>query len=144
MIQTFYSILNTVNLNILLNHSEIFTWRLSPDHCRGIKLWKFLFIFQRLCHVQFFLRLTLTWGIDILFDKLTRETRVWIWKTHFAVYFRGWRFYTKPVFFFNNFSGDLHFDASFLGLCKICPIICPTHGESKICLLVCWWRRVES
>ena len=32
--------------------------------------------------------LTLTWGIDILFEKLTQHA--------------------KPVFFFDNFSGDLY------------------------------------
>ena len=35
------------------------------------------------------LMLTLNWGIDTLFEKLTSEIGVWIWKTPFAQYAFG-------------------------------------------------------
>ena len=46
------------------------------------------------CSVSF--TLTLTWGIDISFEKLTRETEEWIWKTLFALCFLGWGLHVKP------------------------------------------------
>ena len=68
------------------------------------------------CSVSFML--TLAWGIDILFERLLPEIGGWIWKTPFAHSpSRGWRFHAKPVFFFNIFCGDLHFDALIIGLC---------------------------
>ena len=63
------------------------------------------------------LNLTLTWGTDILFDKLRPETPDEFEKHpfHYAS-FLGWGFHAKPVFFFDIFSGDPHFDALIIGL----------------------------
>ena len=56
--------------------------------------------------------LTLTWGIDILFEKLTLEIGAWNWETPFALYTsRDWDF-TQNLSLLKIFSGNLH-----LGLC---------------------------
>ena len=49
------------------------------------------------------LMLTLTWGTDILFDKLRQETTGDEFEKHPLHYasFLGWGFHAKPVFFFN-------------------------------------------
>ena len=44
---------------------------------------------QRLSQVDFSLSLTLTWIIDILFEKLTPQVGRWIWKTPSAHYASG-------------------------------------------------------
>ena len=82
------------------------------------------------CSVSFILTLVL--GIDILFEKLTAGIGVWIWKAPLAHSASGgWRFHAKPVFFFNIFDGDLHFDALIIELCKIWLIIGQTTGEGQ-------------
>ena len=88
--------------------------------------------FQGLGHVQFPLMLTLTWVIDILFEKLTLVKGGWIWKTPFTLCLWGWGFHTKPVFFLNIFSGGLHFDALILEVGYSCIIISLTLGGGKI------------
>ena len=83
--------------------------------------------------VQFPFMLTLTRGIDILFEKLTPETGGWIWKAPFGLCVWGWGFHANPAHSFNIFSDDLNFDALILGLCYICVIIGgPTLGEGTI------------
>ena len=109
---------------------QIFIWRLNLDH--SIHLWKDLSLslivkrFQKLlCSVS--LRSTLTWCVDILFEKSTPETGEWIWKTSFALCLWGWGFHAKPVFFFNIFTGDPHY-ALIEELYYICLIIGQTLG----------------
>ena len=56
-----------------------------------------------------------SWGIDILFEKLTPEIGSRIWKTPLAHNaFRGRGF--MESLFFDIFGGDLHFDALIIGL----------------------------
>ena len=111
---TFSSNLNTINPKIFPKHGGI----------------RFIFDFSNVVSSSVSLMLTLSWGIDILFENLTPEIGGWIWKTHFAYSASGWwRFITKPVFYFNIFCGDLHFDASIMGLCLIYLIIGQTIGE---------------
>ena len=50
-------------------------------------------------------------GELILFEKLTPETGGWIWKSPFPLRLWGWKFHAKPLFFFNIFNGNLHFEA---------------------------------
>ena len=77
MIHVFSGNLNAVNLQIFPNHRGIFHSRLSLAYF--MVLWQYLYLrliverFQRLCHVQFPLMLTLNWVIDILFEKLNPE-----------------------------------------------------------------------
>ena len=74
--------------------------------------------FQRLCHVQFSLMLTLTWGIEKYLKSYHQKQKVEFEKhpLHYASG-DGWGFHGRPVFFFNIFSRDLHFDALILGFC---------------------------
>ena len=60
--------------------------------------------------------LTLTRGTDILFEKLTPEEGVEFEKLLFHTVHLRVGFHLKPVFFFNIFSGDVHFDALIIGL----------------------------
>ena len=61
--------------------------------------------------------LTLTWGTDILFDKLRPETGGMNLNTPFAPCLLPWGgFHANPVFFLNIFSGYLHVDGFFIGL----------------------------
>lgn len=59
--------------------------------------------FQMLHHAQFPL-MSLTWGIDMLSEKLTPETSGWIWKTSFGLCLWEEGVSWKPC------SGDLNFD----------------------------------
>ena len=53
--------------------------------------------------------LTLTWGIDILFEKLTLEIGDWNWETPFALYTsRDWDFMQNLSSLLKIFSGNLH------------------------------------
>ena len=45
-----------------------------------------------------------------MFEKLTTE-ELQFKKHPLHTMLLGWEFHAKPVFFFNIFSGDLHFDA---------------------------------
>ena len=74
----------------------------------------------------------LTWGIDILFQKLVAEIGGWIWKIPLHATPLGWVFHAKPVFLFDIFSGELLFGALIIGLCYICQIIGQTIGEGAI------------
>ena len=56
----------------------------------------------------------LTWGIDILFEKLTPETEEWVWKTLFTLCLWEWKFHTKLVFILSIFSGNPQVDAFFI------------------------------
>ena len=63
--------------------------------------------------------LTLTWGTDILFDKLgnakNRRDEFEKHSLHYAS-FLGWGFHAKLVFYFNIFSGDPHVAGLIIGL----------------------------
>ena len=50
-------------------------------------------------------------------------------KLHCTLCLTGWEFYAKPAFFFNIFSGDLHFDAKTIGRCFICLVMGPLEKE---------------
>ena len=50
-------------------------------------------------------------------------------KLHYTLCLTGWEFHAKPAFFFNIFSGDLHFDAKTIGRCFICLVMGPLEKE---------------
>ena len=58
---------------------------------------------------------------------------------------RDWRFHAKLVFFFNLFSGYLHFDTLIVGPFSISLVMCQTLGESRLkrFFLVCQGRHEE-
>ena len=68
-----------------------------------------------LCSVS--LRLALIRGIDILFENSTPEIWTEFKKHPLPIMPLGIGIHTKPVFFLNVFSGDLHFESFFIGLC---------------------------
>ena len=114
-----------------------------------IKPWSFYRIMGRFiievnvsCLVS--LMLTLTWGVNILFEKLTPEVGVSIWKKTKlgTLCLWGCGFHAKPIFFLNIFYGDLHFDAFILGSVKFVLLLVRIleKVQFKMCLLVYWWR----
>ena len=61
--------------------------------------------------------LTLAWGVDILFEKLTPEIGGEFEETFCtALCLGGWGFHAKPAMILNIFSDDPHVDALIIGL----------------------------
>ena len=85
--------LNTVNLKILADHGGITYLKIkSWPVYRIMEEFIFKFIMWEVSKVEshsVFLMFTLTWGIDLLFEKLTPQIRGWIWKTLSAYYDAG-------------------------------------------------------
>ena len=59
--------------------------------------------------------LNLTWGIDVLFEKLTVETEVWIWEKNPFHNASGGGDFCKACLFLNIFSIDPHVYALIIG-----------------------------
>ena len=105
----------------------------NPDHC--IELWKKLFlnlIVRGFKDCIMFSSPLLTWLIDISLGEMNTRNRELNLKLHCTLCLRGWRFHAKPAFFINIFGDDLHFDAMIIGLCRICPVMGQTLGESML------------
>ena len=56
--------------------------------------------FQKSRHFQFPFMLNLTWGIDVLFEKLTVETEGWIWEKNPFHYASGGEDFLQSLSFF--------------------------------------------
>ena len=69
------------------------------------------------------LNLTLNWGTNILFEKLTRNNGLNLKNTLCTLCL---------VSHFNIFGGYLHFDALIIGLSQICLIIDQTMAEGTL------------
>ena len=81
MINAFSSNLNTVNLHLKIKPRSFY--KIMEGFILKVNSWEISKVVPCLLSIM----LTLTWGIDISFEKLALETGGWIWKTPFSLCF---------------------------------------------------------
>ena len=112
----YFAVIWTLNLKIFPNHGRIFTWRQSSDH--SIELWKHSSLKLIVESSRGFKIVTCYMRYWCIILKFNTRNRMWNLKNTLCTQcLYRWRFHAKSVFFFDIFSGDMHFLSGDLPYC---------------------------